>query len=66
MSGKERRQESRENKKQIREAKKAAKGEAKDEFKNKKQAIKDSGVKGKENAKLKKMLDKKRKLIKNL
>jgi colicin import membrane protein len=54
MSGKERRQESRENKKQIREAKKAAKGEAKDEFKNKKQAIKDSGVKGKEKRQAKK------------
>ena len=39
MTGKERRQESKENKGQIRDAKKAAKAEAKDEFKNKKQAI---------------------------
>jgi hypothetical protein len=48
MSGKERRQESRENKGQIRDAKKEAKAAAKDEFKNKKQAIKDAGLKGKE------------------
>jgi len=48
MTGKERREESKENKGQIRDAKKEAKAAAKDEFKNKKQAIKDSGVKGKE------------------
>ena len=48
MTGKQRRQESRENKGQIRDAKKEAKAAAKDEFKNKKQAIKDSGLKGKE------------------
>ncbi len=48
MTGKERREESRENKGQIRDAKKEAKAAAKDEFKNKKQAIKDSGLKGKE------------------
>ena len=48
MSGKERREESRENKRQIRDAKKEAKAAAKDEFKNKKQAIKDAGLKGKD------------------
>lgn len=50
MSGQERREESRENKRQIREAKKAAKEAARDEFKNKKQDIKDSGLKGKAKA----------------
>jgi hypothetical protein len=48
MTGKERREESRENKGQIRDAKKEAKTAAKDEFKNKKQAIKDAGLKGKD------------------
>jgi len=48
MTGKQRRSESRENKKQIRGAKKEAKAAAKDEFKNKKQAIKDAGLKGQE------------------
>ena len=48
MTGKERREESRENKRQIRDAKKEAKAAAKDEFKNKKQAIKDAGLKGKD------------------
>jgi len=46
MTGKQRRQESRENKQQIRDAKKTAKQTAKQEFKDKKQAIKDAGLKG--------------------
>ena len=54
MTGKERRQESRENKKQIRDAKKTAKQTAKQEFKDKKQAIKDAGLKGKEKRQAKK------------
>ena len=54
MTGKERRQESRENKKQIRDAKKTAKQTAKQEFKDKKQAIKDAGLKGKDKRQAKK------------
>jgi len=54
MTGKERRQESRENKGQIRDAKKEAKAAAKDEFKNKKKAIKASGLKGKDKRQAKK------------
>jgi len=54
MTGKERRQESRENKGQIRDAKKEAKAAAKDELKNKKKAIKASGLKGKDKRQAKK------------